>query len=752
MNAALRFRRAATVLVLISIAAFAASERSGWVLVAGGLLAVAASRLTDGPRGRALPAWALRVGVLSLIAWGAARFVARPTADEAPRIVGYVVLGALLLKLWDRKSPADWRQVIALSIVLVVSAALGSADFLVGALVIAYAMATVAATMLYHLHAGAARAADERRAAAPRAGILPAAEAPHGAAPGRHLRRLSAVGVALGVLLSVTVFVLFPRDSFLGSGQSPARQSGFRPDVSLWGSGRVSLSSRVAMTVRLLDPRDAPGPLILPLRVRGAVLDRYLPHEAQWRGSGSSVGDRTYQAGPELGFRWFAQEARDERTNVWTQVVEMRSLASEHVFSCWLPLAVASDDPRAFVLDPRTAELTEAASAISGRPRSYRIKMQAYPSSALARAVAGGAPPSASVSFPVPEVRRIAERILEESSLVDLPDEAAIAADPQLRWVRNRRVAAMLQEHLSGPRFRYSTDLSAFRRNAGEDPIVLFLERYRFGHCEYFASAMVALCRSLGIEARLVTGYMATEYDNGSDRYVIRESGAHAWAEVRTGEWQWGTFDPSPIAEVLAIQQANRTWMDSFRWILDPVEFAWNSRFASFDSRAQAELADRLGGGMKGTGDWMARQGKAVVDAANRWFRMGSAGALWLALVGVTAAIAVAAAWVVAGRARRASARLGASGAPLMRRLALGRDASFYVDALDALERAGLGKPRSRTPRAHAEAIRAANAAAAAAFDEVVERFYLLRYAGERPTRASRAADEALLRRLRRAL
>lgn len=44
MNAALLFRRAAIVLVLVSVAAFAASQRSGWVLVAGGVLAVAAAR------------------------------------------------------------------------------------------------------------------------------------------------------------------------------------------------------------------------------------------------------------------------------------------------------------------------------------------------------------------------------------------------------------------------------------------------------------------------------------------------------------------------------------------------------------------------------------------------------------------------------------------------------------------------------------------------------------------------------------
>lgn len=750
MNVALLFRRAALLLVILSIAAFAASERSGWVLVIGGLIAVGAARITDGPRKRHLPAWVIRFGVFIGIGWGGVQFMARPSPEEAPRVVAYVVLGALLLKLLDRKTPSDWRQVMALSIVLVVSSALSSGDFLVGVLVIGYAVATIVTTMLYHLHAGAERAADDRRAAALRPGALPPMEAPHGATPMRHLRRLAGAGVILGILLSGMVFVMFPRESVLG-GQSGTKQSGFRPDISLWSAGRVSLSSRVAMTVTLLDPRGAAGPLTLPLRLRGAVLDVYFANDGKWRGSSIHSGDRSYQTGPSQGFQWFAAEARTERSNVWTQVVEMRSLASEHVFTSWLPLAVASDEQRSFVLDPRTAEITESTAGIAGRPRTYSIRMQGYPSGVLAHAVAGGSPPS-TADFPVPEMRVIAERILADAALVDLPDAAAIKADPQQKWVRQRRIAAMFQEYLSGPRFAYTTDLSAFRRIDGKDPIVLFLERYRFGHCEYFASAMVALCRSVGIEARVVTGYMATEYDTVSDRYVIRESGAHAWAEVRTSEWQWGTFDPSPIAELLAIQQANRTWMDSFRWVLDPIEFAWNSQFASFDSRAQAELVERVGAGTRGTGEWIADRSKDLLDAANRWFLMGPAGALWLGLVGIVLAIAATAVWVVGGRARRVARELGARNERLATRIALGRDVSFYLDALDALARAGFEKPRSRTPRMHVQALQRKNPQAGAAFSAVVERFYQIRYGGLHPSRVERVAADALIPPLRAAL
>lgn len=752
MNVPLRFRRAAMALVLVSVAAFSASERNGWLLAVAGLLAVAAGTLTDGPKGRALPQWALRLGVMVAIGWGAFQFVQRPSPDEAPRIVGSVVMGAMLLKLWDRKQSSDWRQVIALSIVLVVASALVSGDFLVGVLVIGYAMVLVAATMLYQLHAGAERAAGDRRAAALRPGALPPMEAPHGATPVRHLRRLSVAAMGLGVALSALVFLLFPRDSALGGGQQGERTSGFRADISLWRSGRISLSSRVAMTVQLLDPRGAPGELTLPLRMRGAVLERYFPGAAQWRGDPSRAGDRLYQDEGTGAFQYFATEARAERSNVWTQVVEMRSLASDHVFSAWMPLAIACEEPRSFVVDARTAELSEAASGIVGRPRSYSIRMQAYPSPRIAKAVVGAAAPQPDVDFPVPEVRSIAERIVAERPDVEIPSEAEIARDPEQRWIRNRRLATLFTEHLSGDRFRYTTDLSVFRRRGGEDPIVLFLDRYRFGHCEFFASALVALCRSMGAEARVVTGYMATEYDSVTDRYVFRESGAHAWAEVRTGEWQWGTFDPSPMDELLAIQRANRTWMDSFRWILDPVEFMWNSRFASFDSRTQAELSDRVATGAKSASSWLAEQAGDLVDRLNRWFLLGSAGAMWLGLVTLTALLGLAAAWVVARRARRAAAELGASRSGLAARLALGRDARFYLEALDVLARAGMAKPAGRTPRVHAEAVRSAHAAAGEAFDEVVDRLYALRYAGIVPSRADRAAADAAVARLRAAL
>lgn len=749
MNALLAFRRAASVLVLLAVAAFAASQRDGTVFVAAGTLALAAALLVDGAGRFAVPTWFVRLGVLAAIGWGALRFAERPSAEEAPRVVGGVVLGVLLLKLWERKSPEDWRQVMALSIVLVVASALASADFAVGLLVVAYGGATVVATMLYQLHAGQERALAEARAAVASAAAPPTpAQGPRAA---RDLRRLAVAGIAIGAALSALVFVAFPRDAATGPGAGGARVSGFRPEVDLWGAGRTSLSSRVAMTVQLLDPRDSPGQLVRPLRVRGAVLDRYSPESAQWRGSQARRSVRTFSSGAR-GYEWFAPEASEERSNVWTQVVELRSFTADHVFSAWLPLALATDSPRDFARDPRTGVLLDGGTAMSGRLRGYRIRMQAYPSPRITQALTGALPPR-DASFPVPEVRAIAERIVAAHPMAEIPTAEQAAQDEEQRWVRSRRLAALFRDHLAGEAFRYTTDLSGFRRASGEDPIALFLERYRFGQCEHFASALAALCLSMGVEARVVTGYMSSEYDDVAERYVVRESGAHAWTEVRTGAWQWSTLDPSPMDDLLEAQRANRTWMDSLRWALDPVEFAWNSRFASFDGRAQAELGERVAGGTRGAGEWIGSRAGALVDELGRRLGPGPGGRAWLAAAVAAAAAGVAAvAFAALRRTWRATAGLGAEGGSLAARIALGRDAGFYLDALDALARAGLAKPAWRTPMAHADAVRAARPVAGDAFAAVVERLYAVRFAGLRPTRAQRTGDAELVRRLRSAL
>lgn len=78
------------------------------------------------------------------------------------------------------------------------------------------------------------------------------------------------------------------------------------------------------------------------------------------------------------------------------------------------------------------------------------------------------------------------------------------------------------------------------------DPMEYFLFTSKEGYCEYFASAMGDMLRSLGIPTRLVNGYGSGSFDEKLGRYVVRESDAHTWVEAYFPTYGWIPFEPTP--------------------------------------------------------------------------------------------------------------------------------------------------------------------------------------------------------------
>jgi transglutaminase-like putative cysteine protease len=78
------------------------------------------------------------------------------------------------------------------------------------------------------------------------------------------------------------------------------------------------------------------------------------------------------------------------------------------------------------------------------------------------------------------------------------------------------------------------------------DPVDWFLFDYGIGFCNYYASAEVVMLRSLGIPARLATGYARGTLDLGSGVYEVRSRDAHAWPEVFFPGYGWIEFEPTP--------------------------------------------------------------------------------------------------------------------------------------------------------------------------------------------------------------
>jgi transglutaminase-like putative cysteine protease len=131
--------------------------------------------------------------------------------------------------------------------------------------------------------------------------------------------------------------------------------------------------------------------------------------------------------------------------------------------------------------------------------------------------------------------------------------------------------------------YRYSLD---FERAGHEDPIVEFLTTQREGHCEYFASAMVLLARSMGIPARVVGGYRVTEHNPVGDYYVVRERNAHAWVEAWVPGRGWQTYDPTPPdPEVVAPIE-----MGLLPGVGDAIRAEWAAALRALDALTWGEL------------------------------------------------------------------------------------------------------------------------------------------------------------------
>ena len=137
------------------------------------------------------------------------------------------------------------------------------------------------------------------------------------------------------------------------------------------------------------------------------------------------------------------------------------------------------------------------------------------------------------------------------------------------------------------------------------DPVLHFLFESKAGHCEYFASAMVLLLRTLGIPSRVVGGYAGGEWNEMGRNYLVRSSDAHTWVEVWIRERGWVPFDPTPGLPPANTQRPMRR---IYRFI-DYLRVKWYYGVLSYDIDRQLDLARRTASFLHslGSGDQRVR-------------------------------------------------------------------------------------------------------------------------------------------------
>ena len=123
----------------------------------------------------------------------------------------------------------------------------------------------------------------------------------------------------------------------------------------------------------------------------------------------------------------------------------------------------------------------------------------------------------------------------------------------------------------------------------GDDPLPHFLFETRAGHCEYFASSLAVMLRTLGIPTREVNGFLPGEYNDLGEDYIVRASDAHSWVEVYFPGNGWIAFDPTPPAP-----EASSGLLSRMANYLDWFDLSWNEWIINYDFAHQVALAQNV--------------------------------------------------------------------------------------------------------------------------------------------------------------
>lgn len=85
----------------------------------------------------------------------------------------------------------------------------------------------------------------------------------------------------------------------------------------------------------------------------------------------------------------------------------------------------------------------------------------------------------------------------------------------------------------------------------GADPVDWVLFDSLRGYCNYYASAMIVMLRTLGVPSRMAAGFSQGEWDPTTESYLVRERDAHTWVEVYFPGFGWVEFEPTAAQEPL---------------------------------------------------------------------------------------------------------------------------------------------------------------------------------------------------------
>ena len=532
---------------------------------------------------------------------------------------------------------------------------------------IAYLLASIWTLLLYHLRSEV----DELRAAREHRPARAPGDPDPVHTPGPITSRFfwNTNGIAVGAFcLTLAIFFVTPRIGagfFNKSRVEHLRTSGFSEQVDLSVIGSVKLDPSVVMRVEFPDRK---GPVDERLYFRGAAYDVY--NGRSWINSLARrhVITRT----PDGTFTLAAGKRKGAALNGLKQEILLEPLDTPALFGVSFIDSVRGNFP------------VVQADGMGGFFLPYPLPAR-FQYSAVSIPVRLLEDEQTATSFTYPP--QVTDYFLQVPELT--PRVAELAREVAGQAGSTAQKVAAIERHLRES-YAYSLDVGPA---PAANPVEEFLFNRKTGYCEHYASAMVVMLRTLGIPARLATGFLAAEWNDFGGYYTVRQRDSHAWVEVYFPRSGWVTFDPTPAVPPAAAEQV---WVTAAGRFMDSIQLKWDRFVIQYSFRDQMAVAQ----GVRERGDRVREQALLTLASATRWLaawraRLGAWqwSADWALIGAVAAGLAVVAvAWgLLAGIAlgRRSPGFHGA------RRTAIVR---LYSRMLRLLDARGFNKAPGATP------------------------------------------------------
>jgi len=495
---------------------------------------------------------------------------------------------------------------------------------------------------------------------------------------------LATLSVAVGgMFLGSILFFFFPRFNagYLSrAGLQTTLMSGFTNSVELGEIGEIKKNTTVVMRVRTGSPVGYPL-----LRWRGIALTNFDGH--RWYSS-----NRSKEVVLPSGNGWIYLNT--------PKTIEGRTAVDLHFTVFLQPIATDSLFAPANLLAIRGTFLADSAGYNSFLRRGHLFRDSTgsifntfrnfvqieYEAESLLPAVQPAVARTASTDYS----EEIRDTYLQLPSSLDrrIPQLAQRITQSG----KNRYDKAVTLEAYLRRNFSYTLNLSG---KPGQDPLAHFLFETRAGHCEYFASAMAVMLRTLGIPSREVNGFLPGEFNDLGGDYIVRASDAHSWVEAYFPGSGWITFDPTPPGP-----DSGSGLFSRFGLYLDWIQLNWNEWIINYDFSHQVQLAQNVQHASRNWNEvmheWHRRITNLTVGRLTRWQRKHSLLGVLFPIALVFLLLILRFDWI-RSFFRWLSLTLQLRRAPTERsnpQLA----SRLYAELLRLLEKRGFSRPDTQTP------------------------------------------------------